>query len=113
MVINKRVARGTPFITNVAKEVHQSTKNENNVENNVQQVDTNTRNTKSRKNEAGTIINQSQSYANPSTMQPTFKLEMFQPQPQQQRPYGIYNPYMPTPGIYNPNIPICYKWRFA
>lgn len=37
-------------------------------------------------------------------MQPTFKLEMFAPQPEQQRPYGIYNPYIPTieiPGVPN------------
>ena len=44
----------------------------------------------------GIPITQSQSIPNPSTMEPTFKLEMFAPQPQVQRPYGIYNPYMPT-----------------
>ncbi|XWV26284.1 hypothetical protein QJ857_gp0791 [Tupanvirus soda lake] len=29
-------------------------------------------------------------------MQPTFKLEMFAPQQQPQRAFGVYNPYMPT-----------------
>lgn len=52
--------------------------------------------TKRPKEPIGTPITQTHEIANPSTMQPTFKLEMFAPQQPPQRPYGIYNQYIPT-----------------
>lgn len=52
---------------------------------------------------SGTPVTKPMSISNPSTMQPTFKLEMFAPQPEQTRPYGIYNPYMPIVEI--PGVP--------
>nr|URM62240.1 hypothetical protein [Mimivirus sp.] len=50
----------------------------------------------------GFPVNQSQAIFNPSTMQPTLKLEMFAPQQEQQRPYAVYDQYVPTvelPGV--------------
>ena len=44
----------------------------------------------------GIPVTTSHSYSAPSTMQPTFKLEMYAPKPEVQRPFGIYNPYIPT-----------------
>lgn len=46
--------------------------------------------------ERGIGVTQSQAISNPSTMEPTFKLEMFAPKPQPQRPMGIYDQYIPT-----------------
>ena len=84
LVTKTRSTRGTPFITNTAKEVYGSKKQES-----VQKKPTD--------QNLGIPITQSQAIPNPSTMQPTFKLEMFAPdQPQQQKPMGVYNPYMPV-----------------
>lgn len=44
----------------------------------------------------GIPITNSQAFYNPSSMQPTFKMEMYAPQPEPQRPFGFYNTYVPT-----------------
>ena len=82
MVIKNKTARGTPFISNTAKE----TFSKKNAEQAADQIG----------QKPGTIIDQSQWVKNPSTMQPTLKLEMFAPKQEPQRPYGLYNQYIPT-----------------
>jgi len=115
-VIQTRTSPGTPFISNVAKEVHAAKMAEAQTTGQATQGTQNgpSSPTKSRarrtKESAGIPITQSTWVENPSTMQPSLKLEVFNPDPKQQRPYGVYNPLMPVvelapnkkfmPGIY-------------
>ncbi len=108
-----RSTPGTPFITNTAKEVfiskiNEEKKDQNQDQNQNQsqkpqsQKDTRSFKSKNQTQDQGTPIVGSQAIPNPSTMQPTFKLEMFAPAQELQRPYGMYSPYVPTievPGV--------------
>lgn len=115
-VTKTKTSPGTPFITNVAKEVYAKKKSEDDqpvvqgteaprIETSRTDAPrTDTRTDAPRKDRrqkevvgpmAGTPVLQSQSYYNPSTMEPTFKLEMFAPKPEPPRQYGIYPQYTP------------------
>jgi hypothetical protein len=102
-IVKTKTSPGTPFITNVAKEVFSdkgvqpSKPLPPSVPTPEQKQKKSTKNFREKNVEPPSLpITQSTAIPNPSTMQPTFKLEMFAPQPQPQRPFGIYNPYIPT-----------------
>lgn len=81
-VVKTKTSPGTPFITNVAKEIYGKKKSEDE---------------KNKPSEpVGTPVTSSRSFYAPSTMEPTFKLEMYEPKKELQRQYGVYNQYMPT-----------------
>lgn len=83
-VVKKRTSPGTPFITNSAKEVFSKKKEAT---------------TYGEKKPKEKYVTQSQSYNNPSTLEPTLKLELFAPAKEPEIPQGIYNPYMPVVNI--------------
>lgn len=77
MVVKPRRSPGTPFITNVAKEVYQKTKQD--------------RPEKTAKREPQQTLKLDTYTGN----QPTLKLEMFAPPQRPEKPTGLYQPYAP------------------
>lgn len=88
VVTKNRTARGTPFISNVEKEVYAKRKG----------FEPGVRREKEREREGdrGTPVLQSREIPLASTMEPTLKLEMFAPKQPPPKPYGLYAPYVPT-----------------
>lgn len=91
-VIKNISSRNTPYIENTIRQETKVNK----------QYTPNQSNTKQPYNKEqsynkteGTPIINSTSIKNPSTMKPTFKLEMFEPEAPKTRPVGTYNPLMP------------------
>ena len=96
---------GTPFITNIEKEVYGNKMKQMPSQTQSTSQDTRPQQDKKRSaprdRNAGIPVLNSQSIKNPSTMEPTFKLEMFAPKQPQVKPIGIYEPYIPLVDIGN------------
>ena len=91
VITKTRSTPGTPFITNTAKEVYSTKKNEA-----IEQTQQTQQTQRTPGKNYGRLVTQSTSIDNPSTMNPTLKLEMFAPGPSpQQQPVANYNPYAP------------------
>lgn len=100
-IVKTKTSPGTPFITNVAKEVF--TKEKGKKQESKEELEV-----KEKPFRKGTVPNKGtvptqQFGPNEPKTYPTLKLEMFAPPQQPQKPYGIYSPYIPLIEI--PEVP--------
>lgn len=127
LITKTKTTPGTPFITNVAKEVFVNKKREEINKDDMRNVKVNTGASTSRDTHTTSKFNEDQGIPvtgpiktkpiPPGTvMQPTFKMEMYNPIPDQQVPYGTYQPFIPEirlPGTNKKFIPSAFDQIYA